>query len=449
MKRITVGFLLFTLLLCLSSIPAVSAQSGVRSYLILANGNSLPAGLQSQVAAAGGQVSGLIPQIGIAVATSANPNFANSIQGVRSVVPNLDLQWLPDSHAVDAGAAVVNPPNATEDDNRFNLQWFHDSVNSREAWNAGQRGAGVVVAVLDTGFVLNHPDLSPNIIDAISFVPGESATFNNALGSFSHGTHVAGIIASPDNGIGGIGVAPEAKIVGVKVLRDSGSGSFDWLLSALVYTANRGDVDIINMSLGAVLIKSGVPGDYTARDAAELLVALSRATTYATQRGIAVFASAGNSAIDLDHTANAISIPAQSANVITIAATGPLGWALNPNTNLYRPASYTNFGRSAVDFAGPGGDFALPGNDNCTVAGFLRPCWVFDMVLSTSNSASGYSWAAGTSMASPAAAGVAAIIVGEKGGTLSPAQVKTELLRRALGSGNNPYFGGGNVQTGY
>jgi subtilisin family serine protease len=310
----------------------------------------------------------------------------------------------------------------------------------------------VVVAVLDTGFMLTHPDLAPNIIDAVSFVPGQSAQFNIALGSFSHGTHVAGIIAAPDNGIGGIGIAPEAKIVGVKVLGDNGSGSFDWLIQALIYTANRGDVDIINMSLGATLVKSGVPGDYTAHDAAELLVALSRATTYATQHGIAVFASAGNSALDLDHTANVISIPAQSANVITIAATGPEGWALDSTTNLYRPASYTNFGRSAVDFAAPGGDFALPGNAPCTIIGITRPCWVFDMVLSTANSSGGgnsWAWAAGTSMASPAAAGVAAIIVGENGGSMSPAEVKTELIRRALGSGNDAYFGQGNVQTGH
>src|SRR6185436_9823072 len=100
---------------------------------------------------------------------------------------------------------------------------------------------------------------------------------------------------------------------------------------------------------------------------------------------VTVIASAGNSGFDLDHTANLITVPAQSTNVITVAATGPLGWALNPTTNLYRPASYTNFGRSAVDFAGPGGDFALPGNANCSVIGIVRPCWVFDMVLSTAN----------------------------------------------------------------
>jgi lantibiotic leader peptide-processing serine protease len=112
-----------------------------------------------------------------------------------------------------------------------------------------------------------------------------------------------------------------------------------------------------------------------------------------------------------------------STHVIGIAATGPMGMALSfPNEpaapNGYdRPASYTNYGQSAVDFAAPGGDFALPGNAPCTLplipAGTITaPCWVFDMVISTVRGAgpsiSSYAWAAGTSMAAPAAAGVAA-----------------------------------------
>ncbi len=455
MSRKVISMVLLLLVVVLMGVSSVGAANGNRSYLILANGTSFPSNLSAQVAAVGGQLTRMMPQVGIAVAQSANPNFAASIQGVRSVVPNLNVQWIPDTRVVElTDSEVVNPPFASNTNPRFNLQWNHDSVNSVEAWNAGQRGQGVVVAVLDTGVVLNHPDLAGNIIDAVSFVPGESAQYNPALDArkFSHGTHVAGTIAALDNNIGGVGIAPSAKIVVVKVLSDSGSGDFSWLIDALIYTANRGDVDVINMSLGAVLLKSGIPGDYTAREAAELLVALSRATTYATQRGVTVIASAGNSAIDLDHSANVISIPAQSTDVITIAATAPMGWAIDPTVTLYRHASYSNFGRSAIDFGAPGGDFAYPGNENCLVAGLVRPCWVFDMVLSTANTTSGapaYSWAAGTSMASPAAAGVAAIIIGENGGSMSPAQVKTEMLRRALGSGNTPYFGNGNIQTGY
>lgn len=439
--------LIALLLIAILSVSAVGAQSSSRSYLILANGNSLPSNLESQVAAAGGQINRVMREVGIAVVESNSSNFASRIQGVRSVIPNLSIQWIPDLRTVALTESVVNPPNAIENDPLFNLQWNHDSVNSREAWNAGQRGAGVVVAVLDTGFHVNHPDLSPNLIAAVSFVPGEGPVFSPP-GGFSHGTHVAGTVASPDNGIGGIGIAPEAKIVGVKVLSDAGSGSFDSVIAGILYAANRGDVDIINMSLSGSLVRSGVPGEYTAREAAELLVATSRATTYATQRGITVIAAAGNAGIDLDHTANFVVIPAQSTNVLAIAAAGPMGWAINPNTNLYRPASYTNYGRSAVAFGGPGGDFALPGEDPCVVIGIVRPCWVFDMVLSTA-SATGYGWAAGTSMAAPAAAGVAAIIIGENGGSMHPAQVKTELLRRGFGRGNNPYSGNGHVQTGY
>lgn len=456
MRRIVVmGILLVVLALMVSG---VSAQSSPRSYLILANGNSLPSNLNAQVAAAGGVVTRVMPEIGMAVATSSNPAFASSVRGVRSVIPNLRLDWTPNEVVGEAIIDAGNPPNSGDDDTRFDLQWGHDAVNAPEAWNAGQRGQGAVVAVLDEGFDLDHRDFQGQIIDQISFVPlpGETASASYVLAdAFSHGSHVAGTIAAADNGFGVIGVAPSAKLVLVKVLSEiAGSGEFDWVINGILYAANRGDVDIINMSLGGVIVKAGVPGEYTAREAAELRVAMSRATTYAYQRGVTIIASEGNDAIDKDHTGPVITLPADADHVISIAATTPVGWvAAGWDGEFKYPASYTNYGRSAVDFAAPGGDGLYPGNENCTVAGLLRPCWVFDLVFSVGSNPNplinSYYWAAGTSMAAPHASGVAAIIVGEAGGKLHPAQVEQQLRARALVGGNTPFYGKGVVNTGY
>lgn len=461
MKRVLYIFSVMALLAAALAAP-VSAQSAARSYLLISAAESLPAGLEAAVAAAGGTLVRANPEIGVALAESADAAFkakAAKIAGLRSVVPNLKLQFIsPNEKRVELDFG--SPPFSGDNDRFFDLQWGHDAVNAPEAWNAGQFGAGVRVAVLDTGFDLDHPDLAPNINLGLSmnFVPGETLSY--ALPDpFSHGTHTAGTIAAADNGLGTIGIAPQAELVLVKVLGDEGSGTFEAVISGIVYAANA-DADIISMSLGAVLKKSGfcdAEGCMTAREVSELRTALGRATTYAYQMGSTIFASEGNDSIDKDHTANIITLPADSPHVISIAATAPIGWAVDPlNAFLDYPASYTNYGQSAVDFAAPGGDFVYPGEELCTVAGLTSPCWVFDLVFSTGSNLNpaiaSYYWSAGTSMAAPHAAGVAALIIGANGGEMPPAQVEAALRAYAedLGKpGNDDFYGAGRVHTGF
>lgn len=455
MKRIFTMIVLIAMLAAVFAVP-VGAQGESRSYLLMANGNKLPANLVKSVSAAGGVVTQTIPEVGLAVATSSDPNFAvraAKISGLRSVSANLTMQWINPNFQEAVEIDAANPPFSGDDDFFFDLQWGHDAVDAPEAWDAGYRGAGVLVAVLDTGFDMDHPDLAPNINYALStsFVPGEPVDYT-LPDTFSHGTHVAGTIAAADNAFGVIGIAPEAELMLVKVLSDSGSGSFASVIAGIVHAANSG-ADVINMSLGASLYRSGDCSDpsdcYTAREAAELIVAIGRATTYAYQKGTTVIASAGNNANDGDHDRDLVHIPSDAPHVISISATAPIGWATDPlNAFLDYPASYTNYGQSVIDFAAPGGDYIYPGEEGCVVAGLLRPCWVFDLVFSTGNG--GWYWSAGTSMAAPHASGVAALIIGKNGGSMKPAHVEAALRNSAddLGKpGNDDFYGAGRVNA--
>jgi len=448
---------------------ALTSLQSTNSFVIQGVGNKLPSNLAASLAAAGGTLTTTVKQIGVALATSTDPNFqakAAAILGLESVDQDVVVPWLdPNEQVIEAGDAG-DPTGLTtsigSDETFFNLQWNMQAIHAPDAWNAGARGAGVRVAVIDGGLNNNHIDLngSVDVAHSASFVPG--LAFSQDVGSassFSHATHVAGIIAARDNGIGTIGVAPGATIIGVKAL-NGGSGSFGAVIQAIVYAATPisqggAGANIINMSLGGAFFreKAGF---------AHLAAAISRATIYAYQQGVTVIASAGNSGVDIDHSANLIFVPAQSTDVISVSATGPVGFGAGA-TNFTRPASYTNFGQSAISLAAPGGDAVFtPTSQLCTIAlipagSLTRSCFVFDFVISPGTLGNpgpgftgGYFFAAGTSMAAPHVAGVAALIIEKNGGSMTPAQVLAALQRSAddLGKpGNDDFYGGGFVNA--
>ena len=202
------------------------------------------------------------------------------------------------------GAAVVMPSNATRmpvlpaailprgdvpATAEQTTPWGIDRVNAKKAWET-TRGAGVKVAVVDTGIDFTHTDLKVaggfNTID-----PDVSFKDDNG-----HGTHVAGTIAGIDNGDGVVGVSPDVTLYGVKVLSASGSGTFADVIEGIQWTVENG-MHIANFSLGA---SRGTQ-------------ALEDAVNAAAEAGVAIIAAAGNSG-------RSVGFPAAYPGALAVAA---------------------------------------------------------------------------------------------------------------------------------
>ena len=286
----------------------------------------------------------------------------------------------------------------TSNDPISSFQWHLDSINLTQA-HAITKGAGATVAVLDTGFNAAGDD------SVSCLVSGQDIVNNDAdpTDGDGHGTHVAGTVAqTTDNGIGVAGVAPESCIMAVKVLDDSGSGSFIDIAEGIRWAADNG-AQVINMSLG-------VAANYRITNDSVVDPALD----YAYNQGVTVIAAAGN-----DGYRRNVSYPAIYPTVIAVGATD----FRNQKTR------YSNFG-NGLDIMAPGGDTGADRNSDGYADGVLQE--TFD------SAGFSYWFFQGTSMSSPHVAGVAALLI--SAGTASqPDDIRSALQSTALDLGNEGF----------
>ncbi|HET6548298.1 MAG TPA: S8 family serine peptidase [Solirubrobacter sp.] len=300
--------------------------------------------------------------------------------------------------AIAASPAAAAPPDALQGEQwAFSPQTVFDLPG---AWGVSE-GAGVVVAVVDSGMRLDHPDLAPNAWTNFAEVPGNGvdddgngyvddvhgvdltsrSSGQDLHDGLGHGTHVAGTIAAAANGRGVVGVAPKARLMTVKVLDDRGAGTTGAVAEGIRYAAANG-ARIINLSL-----ESGTD-DPRVRAAVEAAAAAN----------VLVVCSAGNSGENVDRTpVFPVSIP--EPNVVGVAATEPASGRTLPD--------FSNYGRLTVPLAAPGAD-----------------------VISTSRTG-GYEYKSGTSMAAPHVTGVAALMAAAAP-SLSAAGLRALLLQHAV-----------------
>lgn len=271
-------------------------------------------------------------------------------------------------------------------DPKYRYQWHLDQIRMPQAWTYN-RGEGVVVAVVDTGVTPVEDLQGTELVPGWNFVDDTP----DARDDHGHGTHVAGTIAqTTHNGVGVAGVAYQAKIMPIKVLSGSGSGSVTGIAQGIRWAANHG-AKVINMSLG---------GPYNSQ-------VLAKAVKYAHDKGVVVVCAAGNDG------RGKVSFPAANLGAIAVAAT------------QYDEATtfYSNWGKE-ITIAAPGGNTRLDQNNDGLPDGVLQ-----NTVTPGNISKQDYLLFMGTSMASPHIAGVAALLVSQ--GVRSPEQVAQLLQKTA------------------
>jgi subtilisin len=267
------------------------------------------------------------------------------------------------------------------------IDWGVSMVQAPQMWSL-TKGDGIKVAILDTGIDINHPDLAANLVKGMNFTTADSNDFFDKQG---HGTHCAGIIAGIDNGIGVVGVAPNAKLYIGKVLGDNGSGDINAIIRGIDWAISE-KVDIISMSLGC----SQDPGQ-------EFHDAVIRARA----AGIVIVAASGN---ENTH----VGWPAVYEECIAVGAVD----------QTFGRAGFSNFGQE-LDITAPGVD-----------------------IFST-YPVSQYAKLSGTSMATPMVAGVIALVQAfcrNMGVQATPDKIVQMISQRSIDmgqDGDDDLFGNG------
>jgi subtilisin family serine protease len=382
--------------------------------------------------------------------------------------------------------SVRRAPGVPDPEPLAGLQWDMAQIGATATGSySRERGSEkVLVGVMDTGVDASHPDIAPNFdaglsrnfttdipaVDGPCEVPSCVDPAN--VDDNDHGTHVASTIGSPINGLGIAGVAPDVRLVNIRAGQDSGFFFLGPVVDALVYAGQAG-IDVVNMSFYVDpwlynCAANAADSTEAQQEQRTIRALVQRAADYATRRGVTLVAAMGNESTDLgnptfDDTSpdypptaayprtvdnSCLTVPTETRGVIAVTSTG----------RSLRKAFYSNYGTEQADVAAPGGDGYDSADNRLDVSALALAAYPEALALANGHitepggapttpmvvrdcqgsTCAYYQYLQGTSMASPHAAGVAALIVaqhgkktGHGGQTLAPAQTQRILYASA------------------
>ncbi len=422
-------------------------------FIVMFKNERVAGDLAAQVRALGGTIETSYDAMGIAVVSGLPADGAVKLRGrtdVALVDPDRAFTIEP---MVQSAPEAMTPasPLAPSTAFFFPRQWNMRQIGADVAWAAGRLGSPQVkVAILDSGIDDQHLDLAGRVDLTLSrsfldnsyyadsafiaaYFPGRSQTVDLQY----HGTHVAATAVS--NAYAAAGVTSGATLVAVKVcglvraalptprVNCLTSG----VLAGMRYAADIG-ADVANMSLGGAFSKVGAQGFHSI---------INRTTNYVARKGTLLVVSAGNDNIDLDHDGPSFKAYCSAPNVVCVSATGPTAAAgLNgPWANIDAKAPYSNYGRSAINVAAPGGTGS---------AAIYAACSSTSLVIPVCQGGGYVVGLAGTSMAAPHVSGLAALLAEDY--PKQPSRIRAALQKGAddLGQrGTDPVYGKGRINV--
>jgi len=398
---------------------------------------------------------------------------------------------------VAKGQGQSAPASAAAGEPLSDLQWDMKMIGATPdgsyAVNPGKKG--VLVGIIDTGIDGSHPDIKPNFDKSLSRnftvdIPDidgpcevKSCKDPADVDDDGHGTHVAGTVAAAINGRGIAGVAPGVTLVNLRAGQDSGFFFLGATVDALTYAGRHG-IDVVNMSFYTdpwLYNCADNPADSPDSQAEQrtVIAATQRAASFARRNGVTLISALGNEHTDLgnptfddtspDYVAgpdpldqayprtvnnDCLNVPTETDGVISISALGPSG----------AKADYSNYGTEQTDFSAPGGYFrdffgtpqfqtngnlilsaypkhlaVLNGDIDPATGASINPAVISDCKSAKPSSCAYWQYLQGTSMASPHAVGVAALVVSAHGHrdkahgglTMDPSEVEKVMRQTA------------------
>ena len=295
-------------------------------------------------------------------------------------------------HVLDCAGSLYVEPNfllqaadTIPNDPDWSLQYGLVNIRAPQGWDLSTGSAAMIIGIVDTGVDYSHPDLAGKLLSGYDFVNND----DNPQDDNGHGTHVAGIAAaSSNNSLGVAGVSWGARILPVKVLNATGSGTYANTAAGVIWAVDHG-AQVINLSLGGTGPSS----------------ILEDAVDYAHSHGAILVAAAGNAGT------NFVLYPARYPNVVAVARTD--------SANHWDGSNY-----------GPEVDLSAPGTS------------IYSTVIG------GYDYKSGSSMSTGFVSGLAAVLMGVSGNT-SPDAIESDMESTALdieSVGRDDYTGAGLIQ---